>query len=368
MDDKYQSEYCNVPLLIKQKIGRNLHNTKNHPINIIKNLIYKYFNSLESYKFDTYDDFQPIVSVEDNFDKLLIKEDHPARKKSDTFYVDKNTVLRTHTSAHQNQLMSKGNYNFLVTGDVYRKDEVNKTHFPIFHQMEGVAVVPEESDPKEELLKVLGGLVEHLFPGCEYRISDDYFPFTDPSFEIEVKYRDEWLEILGCGIVHKEILDNNKCDKKLWAFGLGLERLCMILFDIPDIRYFWSTNDRFLIQFKDEKIKKFIPYSSLPPLYRDIAFWIPDNKVNNKDQDNTWLDENDFFDLIRNIVGDWVENIELKDKFVNPKTNKNSRMYRITYSPMDQTLKDGNDFKEKVNEIQASVIKNVSNILDVEVR
>jgi len=319
----------NVPQSIMQKLGRNLHNVQNHPIEIMKSHIYRYFKSLQDYDFNTFDNLDPIVSIEDNFDKLLISKDHPARSKSDTYYMSENTVLRTHTSAHQNQLLSLGYKSFLVTGDVYRKDEIDRCHYPIFHQMEGFSLVNDDINPEEELLRILTGLVKFLFPECEYRINPDYFPFTKPSFEIEVKFDDKWLEILGCGVVHPLILSQNNISSKAFAFGLGLERLCMKSCDIQDIRYFWTKDPKFLNQFSTGKLCKFHPYSNLPNEYHDISFWIDNSRMN----DDIWIDENDFFDIIRDIGGEWVERIELRDKFYNPKISMNSRMYRIYYSP-----------------------------------
>ena len=128
MDKK--TDFCNIPKSIEEKIGKNLHKQHNHPIEIVKKKILDYFKSLEDYKFDIFEDLLPFVSVEDNFDKLLIPKDHVARSKSDTYYINESTVLRTHTSAHQNELLAKGYKSFLVIGDVYRKDEINMTHYP----------------------------------------------------------------------------------------------------------------------------------------------------------------------------------------------------------------------------------------------
>jgi len=175
--------------------------------------------------------------------------------------------------------MAKNAGNFLVVGDVYRKDEINRSHYPVFHQMEGVGMVPDGKDPSKELIRVLNGLVEYLFPGCEYRVNSDYFPFTDPSFEYEVKFNGEWLEILGCGEIHSKILENNKLNKKGWAFGLGLERLAMILFGIQDIRLFWSTDNKFLDQFSEGKMTTFVPFSNVDPMILDVSFWISNCEI-----------------------------------------------------------------------------------------
>jgi len=135
-----------------------------------------------------FDNLSPIVDVSDNFDKLLIPKNHPARSKSDTYYITDEKVLRTQISAHQNELLEKGYKSFLVTGDVYRKDEINTTHYPIFHQMELLTLIEDDIDPEKELKNLLSGLVEYLFPNCKYKYNDDYFPFTNPSYEIEVEY------------------------------------------------------------------------------------------------------------------------------------------------------------------------------------
>lgn len=123
-------------------------------------------------------------------------------------------------------------------------------------------------------------------PSIECRWVDAYFPFTEPSYELEIFFNGKWLEVLGCGVMQQVILDANYpggTDKKAWAFGLGLERLAMVLFDIPDIRLFWSGDERFLRQFKRGDLKaRFKPYSKYPPCYKDMAFWVsPEFTENN---------------------------------------------------------------------------------------
>jgi phenylalanyl-tRNA synthetase alpha chain len=320
----------NIPNSISEKIGKNLHLKTNHPIKIIKDKIYFYFNKIsenDKNHFIEFDKLPSKVEIENNFDLLLIAKDHPSRSMSDTYYFDSNHVLRTHTSAHQNELLKKGFNKFLVTGDVYRKDAIDKTHYPIFHQMEGVKIVDNEIEVVDDLKKTLSGLIEYLFPNCQYRFNSDYFPFTDPSFEVEVFFEGKWLEVLGCGKIHKEILSNcGLSDKQGWAFGLGLERLAMIFFDINDIRYFWSEDERFLSQFSDGEITKFKEYSKFPSSARDFSFWI----------DLKEFDENGFFEIIRDNGRDLIENVSLIDEF--KKEEKISRMYRITFQSNDRSL------------------------------
>jgi phenylalanyl-tRNA synthetase alpha chain len=168
--------------------------------------------------FQVFDSLSPVVSTENNFDDLLIPHDHVSRKASDTYYLDDRTVLRTHTSAHQSTLIRQGLQAFLVTGDVYRRDEIDASHYPVFHQMEGVRVFANSevsnSIPREEAVKiveadlkeVLGEMARHLFGNVQMRWIDAYFPFTDPSFELEIFFNGDWLEVLGCGVVQQDII------------------------------------------------------------------------------------------------------------------------------------------------------------------
>lgn len=346
----------NIPPSIQTKIGVNLHQKTNHPICIIKNKIYQFFGE----KFAQFDNLSPIVSIIANFDDLLIPKNHPCRSKTDTFYVDEKTVLRTQTSAHQTELLRKGYDRFLVTGDVYRKDEVNKTHYPVFHQMEGVCVGEGETELKETMKK----LIEFLFPQCEYRLKSDYFPFTNPSFEVEVKYNGEWLEVLGCGVIRSEIL--HSCgvhNQQGWAFGLGLERLAMILFGIPDIRLFWSEDARFIDQFQADKITKFVPFGVLCSVTKDLSFFVNDLK----ECDDVWDQINDFYEICREVSGDNLEKIEKFDTFKHPKFNLVSNTYRLTYNP-PCGLNNPAEFISLVNKLHDDTWKQVQQKLNVKMR
>lgn len=303
--------------------------------------------------FVSFDDLNPVVSTYDNFDSLRIPEAHPSRRPSDTFYVDDKHVLRTHTSAHQVDLMRGWFKKFLVTGDVYRKDDIDATHYPVFHQMEGVCIT---ENPDEELKKVITGLVAKLFPGKEFRLKSDYFPFTDPSYEVEVKFNDTWLEVLGCGVIHPEVIANASefnpllVGKTGWAFGLGLERLAMILFEIPDIRMFWSEDPRFLSQFKESEITKFKPFSKHPACYKDISMWIPDG-----------FHQNSLMHVIRETAGDLVEDVKLLDQF--KKDGKESRLYRLNYRALDRSLTN-----DEINVMQKQIRSRLTDELGVQIR
>jgi phenylalanyl-tRNA synthetase alpha chain len=219
--------------------------------------------------------------------------------------------------------------------------------------MEGVCIIEDGKDEEKEFLKVLNGLINHLFPGCEYRVNEDYFPFTEPSLEIEVKFNGEWLEIMGGGIVQNQILEQNGIfNKKAWAFGLGLERLAMILFKIPDIRYFWTEDERFINQFSSGDIIEFKEYSKFPPCIKDISFWINDE-----------YNFNNFCEIVRELGGDIIEQINKIDEFTNPKTNKTSHCYRIVYRSNDRNLTN-----EEVDEIQNKIRIESTEKLHLELR
>ncbi|XP_051796255.1 phenylalanine--tRNA ligase, mitochondrial isoform X8 [Acanthochromis polyacanthus] len=367
-----RDDFTNVTPKTLARVGRDLHNQTHHPLWLIKERIKAHFYS--SYigrwgnpLFSVHDNLSPVVSVEQNFDSLLIPPDHPSRKRGDNYYLNRTTMLRAHTSAHQRELVSSGLDAFLLAGDVYRRDEIDSSHYPVFHQMEGVRLfsnhelfsqvrsgdllslferggrrTPEKQETHSleavkllefNLKQTLTRLVAQLFgEDVEVRWVDCYFPFTHPSFEMEVRFQGDWMEVLGCGVMEQEILNSAGAGNKLgWAFGLGLERLAMILFSIPDIRLFWSQDERFLKQFRVQDIHQpivFQPLSKYPPLSNDISFWLPDDGFT----------ENDFYELVRSIGGDLVEKVTLVDDFTHPKTGRRSHCYRIVYRHMERTL------------------------------
>ncbi len=187
-------EYSNIPNSVLEKLNRNLYKIKSHPLEIIKNKIFNYFKTKRD-DWKIFEDLDKVVTVQDNFDSLLIPQTHVSRSKSDTYYLNQNQVLRTHTTAHQTQLLKQGIDAFLICGDVYRRDEVDSCHYNVFHQQEGIILwdKTESIDMEKTLVDLLSGLCECLFPGCEYRVKSDYFPFTNPAWEIEVNYNNRWL-------------------------------------------------------------------------------------------------------------------------------------------------------------------------------
>ncbi|KAG5093140.1 hypothetical protein JHK82_051918 [Glycine max] len=350
----------NVPDNIFSKLGVHLHRRDQHPLGILKNAIYEYFDTHYSNKFNKFDDLCPIVSVKQNFDDVLVPEDHVSRSYNDTYYIDPQTVLRCHTSAHQAELLRTEYTHFLVTGDVYRRDSIDSTHYPVFHQMEGFRVfVPEEWEASgmdatlfaaTDLKQCLEGLARHLFGLAQMvYVHENNLEIILPSDPLVEK----WLEVLGCGVTEQEILKRNgKPNNVAWAFGLGLERLAMVLFDIPDIRLFWSNDERFTSQFSKGQLGvKFKPFSKYPPCYKDMSFWI-----------NESFTENNLCEVVRGIAGDLVEEVQLIDNFTNKK-GMTSHCYRIAYRSMERSLTD-----EEINDLQWKVREQVQSKLNVVLR
>jgi len=190
-----------------------------------------------------------------NFDMLNIKKSHPARQMHDTFYAeDKKNVLRTHTSPVQirSMLESKPPIAFTSAGKVYRKDE-DATHLPMFHQVEGIYV--DENVTFANLKDLIHQILHELFGNnVQIRFRPSYFPFTEPSAEVDILSESgKWLEILGCGVVNPVVLENCNIDSNKYsglAFGLGVERIAMLKYGVNDIREFYKSNLDFLAQFK----------------------------------------------------------------------------------------------------------------------
>ena len=222
-----------------------------HPINQTKDYL---LNLLEEIGFRQVHGPE-IESEEFNFDMLNIKKSHPARQMHDTFYVEgKENVLRTHTSPVQirSMLATKPPMAFTSAGKVYRKDD-DSTHLPMFHQVEGIYV--DENVNFANLKDLIHQLLHNLFGNdVEIRFRPSYFPFTEPSAEVDIlSDSGKWLEILGCGIVNPIVLENCKIDSKKYsglAFGLGVERIAMLKYGVNDIREFYKSNLDFLAQFK----------------------------------------------------------------------------------------------------------------------
>lgn len=429
----------NTPSTILSAIPRRLHLQQDHPLAITRQLIesrfpgYKYHNNLF-----------PVVSVQQNFDSLGFPADHVGRSRTDTYYINAETVLRTHTSAHQaDTFRANESAGYLISADVYRRDAIDRSHYPVFHQMEGaytwdknavqegktleetiwedVAKIPQHSiavsDPNptyhternplqsghsaEEveamaahLKRSLEDVVVAIFNAArdaasstgeknaaseaseplKVRWVEAYFPFTSPSWELEVFWQGDWLEVLGCGIVQQSILNNSGVSNRLgWAFGLGLERIAMLLYSIPDIRLFWSTDSRFLSQFSaSAPIQRFVPFSKYPACIKDVSFWVPVKSergmsaaggLSKNASTPTEFHENDVMEIARDVCGDLVEDVRLVDEFVHPKTGRKSMCYRTNYRSLERTLTN-----DETNELHDKFRSQLVEKLGVELR
>lgn len=450
----------NLSPSILSNVDRDIYLYPNHPICITRKLIESVFPPPI---FRNYTARNPVVTTHENFDVLGFPEDHPGRARTDTYYVNKDNVLRTHTSAHQHaafqHISTSPEMGYTICADVYRRDSIDRSHYPVFHQMEGArlwkleynrprqsrfdamterkarimkdveSLIPRKLYVVEEvpcfdrernppqlqhdeeevrfMVRHLQGslelLVDRIFAAAkservgsaasndeplQIRWVEAYFPFTSPSFELEVFWKGDWLELLGCGIVKQSILNNADLkDHVGWAWGIGVERLAMLLFDIPDIRLFWSRDTRFLNQFHEGRIKKFKQFSKYPPCYKDIAFWITPSpaaaspvgaesdsgvaaaaggdatKASPASNQPDAFHENDIMEIVRDVAGSLVEDVKLLEEFVHPTSGRKSLCYRINYRSLETTLTNA-----EVNKLHDKVAENLTSELGVELR
>lgn len=415
--------------------SRKLHLQTDHPVSITRQIIERVFPG-PTYKH--HNTFHPVVSVHENFDSLGFPPDHPGRARSDTYYINESTLLRTHTSAHEAALFQANeSRGFLISADVYRRDEVDRSHYPVFHQMEGARLWDRSLVPNGDVAAAVWADVEKL-PRHDMRVEDPnppfhpernplqsahhapaevealaahlkrslelmvveiftrakaaaaradpdykdeplrvrwveaYFPFTSPSWELEVYYDGDWLEVLGCGVTQQSMYINAGRPQQLgWAFGIGLDRIAMLLFQIPDIRLFWSRDARFAGQFEGvsadlDTLRRFVPFSRHPECYKDVSFWLRSTSAagGNSARANVHdFHENDVMEIIRSVAGDVVEDVRLVDEFTHPKTGRRSMCYRINYRSLERTLTNA-----ETNRMHEEVTKALVERLGVEIR
>ncbi len=310
-----------------------------------------------------------IVPADISFDLFDFPKDHPARSRSDTYYVDDKTILRTHTTIMwyyylkderiKEKIKNSEAVGSLSYGKVYRKDEIDRRHMNVFHQIDGWYLAPRNQKiiTIKDLQDILIKIARAIFgPDIKYRFNEDTFPYTDPSIEMEIEKEGKWIEVLGSGVVKGSVLKNFGVDPEIyngWAFGEGLERLGIVSMDLPDIRLFWSDDERVKKQLRLGN--KFKEVSKYPPITRDISFVVPSSFV-----------PNNYFDLIRDLGGDLVEEVRLLDKYENLKkfgTGKTSYTYRIVYRSNSRTLTN-----EEVDKIQAKIYSQTAEQFAAELR
>lgn len=422
-----------MPSSILSYLPRKLQLQPSHPVSITRQIIESNFPSPI---YTHYNNLHPLVTVAENFDSLGFPNDHPGRSRTDTYYINKHTVLRTHTSAHEAEIFRHNKSDgYTVSADVYRRDTVDRSHYPVFHQMEGArtwdrrkvlggdvakavwtdlerlpkhglsiedpnSTTHAERNPLQaehhsaeeveaiaaHLKRSLEGVVVELFPRAQkaavaaghvdantsepmkIRWIEAYFPFTSPSWELEVFWQGDWLELLGCGVTKQELLINAGVPDQIgWAFGVGLERVAMLLFSIPDIRLFWSKDPRFLNQFSGkENVNTFVPFSKYPECPKDISFWLRSSSSSagggmRSNAQN--FHENDVMEIVRDVGSDLVEDVRLVDDFVHPVSGRKSLCYRINYRSLERTLRH-----KEINQLHQSVGKQLVEKLGVELR
>lgn len=310
-----------------------------------------------------------IERADRSFDLFNFPEDHPARSRSDTYYVNDDYILRPHTTTmwyyHVNdpevkkRMGKKEPVGALSYGKVYRRDEIDRNHMNVFHQVDGWYLTPKEEKviTVDDLKDVLVEIAHALFgEDVKYRFNKDRFPYTDPSIEMEIEVRGDWVEILGCGLVRPVVLENFGVDADVyngWAFGFGLERLAIISMELPDIRLLWSDDPRVTSQLTlGNTYEEVSPY---PPITRDISFVV--------DSD---FEPNDYFDLIRDIGGDLVEEAMLLDKYEDEEKfgeGKTSYTYRIIYRSHERTLES-----DEVDPLQDKLYEETAKQFNAELR
>ena len=256
-DFRLRREAIDVTLPGTERVAGSL-----HPMNIVlEDLLTIFtgmgFEAVEGPEIE-YDRF--------NFELLNVPKNHPARDAQDTFYIDDNVVLRSQTSPVQARIMTtrKPPIRIISPGRVYRADEVDATHSPVFHQIEGLVI--DENISIADLKGTLDTFAKRLYGmGVSTRFRPSFFPFTEPSAEVDLTCAScggkgcrmckgtGWIEVLGAGMVNPKVLDMCGIDSKKYsgfAFGMGIERLTILKYNVPDMRYLYENDLRFLKQFR----------------------------------------------------------------------------------------------------------------------
>ena len=308
-----------------------------------------------------------IVPTYITFDLFNMPPGHPARSKSDTYYVDEEHILRTHDTvmwyyylnhpAIKEKIKNKEPLGVVCFGKQYRKDEIDRRHMNVFHQLGGLYLVPDNQRKisLEDLKNALTEIAQNIFGAdVKNRFNEDNFPYTDPSLEMEIEKNGQWIEMLGSGLPRASVLANfGLKGYNGWAFGFGLERLAIVSMELPDIRLLWSQDERVTKQLKLGNPYKEV--SKYPPIIRDISFVVGKDFV-----------PNNYFDLIRDLGGDLVEEVKLLDKYEDEKKfgpDKASYTYRIVYRSNERTLTS-----KEVDEIQGEIYKQTAKQFDALLR
>ena len=337
----------------------------NSPVKILFDAV------LDLPRFKDFDvvEFPKIVTIEQNFDLLNTPKEHPSRRETDTYYVTDNYLLRTQMTAMwsfylkdpevRKKLETEGHIQALSQGIVFRKDEIDRHHFPAFHQIDGLLICKksEKKIDQDELKAVQIDLAKGIFGNdIEYNFLEDDFPYTVESLEMDIMFNGKWLEVNGAGLVNPIVLRSFGLDPEIyngWAFGFG-ERLAMIKMGIPDIRILWSDDPRIVRQFTDID-SKFKEVSKYPEVVRDISFVV----------DST-MALNTYFEVVRELGGNLIEEVQLIDKYENAEKfgeGKTSYTFRIVYRSPERTLTN-----EEVNGVHDKIREKTAAELNAQIR
>ena len=310
-----------------------------------------------------------IVTVEDDFDLLNTPQDHPSRRESDTYYLDDSHILRTQMTVMWpyyfrdkevlERLKRDGGVGSLSPGIVWRKDEIDKKHYPAFHQTDFLYVCRKDKKiiTLKELQDIQADAIKAIFGDIEFRFLVDAFPFTDPSTQAEINWNGNWIEITGAGLVHPNCLKNFGLDQEIYngyAGTFGLDRIAMIKMEIPDIRILWSEDPRITSQFKDIN-SKFKEVSKYPAISRDISFVIDKN-----------INLNNYYEIVRDSAKNLIEEVKLLDSYEDDTKfgkDKKSYTFRIVYRSPERTLTN-----EEINKIQEDIRGETKKELNAELR
>jgi len=316
-------------------------------------------------------DFSRIATIEEEFNLLNAPKDHPSRKETDTFFLDEIHHLRTQTTVMWSfylkepevleRLEEEGEIKALAAGIVFRKDEVDRNHYPAFHQIDGLLICKKEKRviALDDLKEIEIDIARSIFgKDIEYKFLVDSFPFTDPSLEMDIKFPgQDWMEVVGSGLVHQQVFKNFGLDPKVyngWAFGFGVERLAMVKMGIPDIRILWSEDSRITSQFKNIN-SRYKEVSKYPEISRDISFVIDKN-----------INLNNYYEIVRDFAENLIEEVKLIDSYESEEKfgkNKKSYTFRIVYRSPERTLTN-----KEINKIQEEIRQRTKQDLDALLR
>lgn len=340
-----------------------------HPVKMV---IDKIVNADFFSKFDKVDVPQVVWEWE-TFDLFNFPDNHVARRPSDSYFLHKSNdrrssmLLRPHTSVMwyhyllnqwgKEKLETEWEVEALSWWKVYRVDELDKTHHECFHQIDGLRITKKSKEVinQDTLKEVLSNTIRAIFWDIEFRFNEDNFPYTTDSLEVEVMYKWKWLEVLWAWVVHPDVLGKlwlNSDEYNGWAFGFWIERLAMAMKQVPDIRIFWSEDERVRKQWGN--ITPYKEVSNFPPVYKDISFitWKETFVRDIKEEKESWFleltkeTEADLFALsaiIRDVAWDLVEEVKIIDMYENStkfwEGNK-SVTFRIVFRSIERTLTD----------------------------